>query len=870
MEARVAAGLMVLVALSVASVVLAASRVATRSAIARASDDLEDAQAAFYRLVDDRASVAAQQTRLIIALPIFRSVMVNPVVSRDVATLTQLADGYRNDVGAQFAIMTDPEGRPTAAPGWPAQTPFPPALQRTIADALAGGSRRELVAADGKLFLVTAEPAKFAEAELLGTVTFGFSLDDRVAKELAAVTRADVNLVSGRKLVGSSLNTRERQELAAVVSNGRFTDIRGVSRELRAFGGRNFVEGTFPLFRDHRAGDIGHLLLLQDWAPMQAFLDELRNALLLAGIGAFVITLVGGVVFSHSTTQPLMELASAARAIAAGDWKRKVKAVGSAEAITMATAFNDMTRSLREQAERLQSAYERFSTVTQSARDGIVSTDEAGSITFCNRSAEALFGYSETEVLKQPMTTLIAESDRASFTAALPVPNANDLTFGSVIEVTAVRKDGRQFPAEFSLAALHGSEGTTFTAVIRDVMDRKQAEDALRQRDEQLRQAQKMEAIGRLAGGVAHDFNNLLMAIHGYADLMVASFAEEDPRRSDAVEIVKAADRAAGLTRQLLAFSRRQVITQQAVALDQLVESMGNMLQRLIGPNIEIHTEIWPDLAPVLADSTQVEQILVNLVVNGRDAMPSGGTITIELRNIELDRIGIAAHPGLQPGDYVEMVVSDTGTGMDAETASRIFEPFFTTKEGTKGTGLGLATVYGIVQQNGGAIEVHSRLGHGTTFYIYLPRATDLGKPARAKPVLSGTPQSETVLLVEDDDGVRALIAGMLKKHGYTVLIASACDQALEIAARHRGRIHLLLTDIVMPGLNGRVLSERLAAARPDTRVLYMSGYSDDAILRHGVKKAAAYFIQKPFSMDALAQKVREALTGKSNVPVER
>jgi two-component system cell cycle sensor histidine kinase/response regulator CckA len=397
-------------------------------------------------------------------------------------------------------------------------------------------------------------------------------------------------------------------------------------------------------------------------------------------------------------------------------------------------------------------------------------------------------------------------------------------------------------------------------------MERKQSQDTLRQREEQLRQAQKMEAIGRLAGGVAHDFNNLLMAIHGYAEMLVQALAHGDERRSDAEKIVKAADRAAGLTRQLLAFSSREVITQQAVALDQLVHNMQNMLQRLIGPEIQIVTEVWPDLTPVLADTTQVEQILVNLVINARDAMPRGGKIAIELRNIELDKIGVVSHPGLQPGDYVEMSVSDTGSGMDAETRSRIFEPFFTTKESGKGTGLGLATVYGIVQQNNGAIEVQSRIGHGTTFYIYLPRATDLGKPAPMHAV-AASGGSETILLVEDDDRVRALVSNMLRKHGFTLLLASAGDQALEIAARHRGPIDLLLTDVLMPGLNGRMLSERLTASRPETRVLFMSGYSDDEILRLGVRKAAAHFIQKPFSVDALLHKIREMLALPGNIP---
>jgi hypothetical protein len=865
MEARVAAGILLLVTLSLSAVVLTATRVSTRSAVARAADNLDGARSAFYRLVDERAAFATQQTRLITELPLFRSMMINPVVAQDVATLTEMAESYRQSLNAQFAIVTSPDGRPSATPGWPHGHAIPASLQEAIRGAAAGESRRDIVPIDGKLILVTSEPAKFAEAEVLGTVTFGFPLDDRVAQQLAQITRADINLVSGNRLAGSSLSAAEQKDVVSLLAAGSLGSASGVSPGVRTLGEREFIEGTYPLFRD-RPTDGGHLVLLQDWAPTQSFLDELRASLLFAGVGGFVLALAGGLFFSHRTSQPLMDMAAAARDIAGGDWNRTVSARGSAEATTMANAFNDMTRSLRDQSERLTASYLRFSTVTQSARDAIISTDTQGNITFWNRSAEATFGYTEAEVLGRPITLLVAESDRDAYQAALPDPNADDLTFGHIIEVTGLRKDGGRFSSEFSLAALHGKEGTAFTAVVRDVMERKQSQDTLRQRDEQLRQAQKMEAIGRLAGGVAHDFNNLLMAIHGYAEMLIHNLAPGDERRADAEEIVKAADRAAGLTRQLLAFSSRQVITQQAVALDQLVENMQNMLQRVIGSDIHISTEIWPDLTPVLADTTQVEQILVNLVINARDAMPGGGKIAIELRNVEFDKIGVAAHPGLQPGDYVEMSFADTGTGMDSETLSRIFEPFFTTKESGKGTGLGLATVYGIVQQNNGAIEVHSRVGHGTTFYIYLPRATDLGKPA---PIVAANPAagSETILLVEDDDRVRALVANMLRKNGFKVLLASAGDQALEIAARHRGRIHLLLTDVLMPGLNGRMLSERLTATRPETRVLYMSGYSDDDILRLGVKKAAAHFIQKPFSVDALVHKIRETLNSPGNIP---
>jgi PAS domain S-box-containing protein len=857
-EARVVGGVIVLVGLSLTGVLLAATEVATRSAIQRSTVDLEDARSAFYRLVEDRARIAARQTRLIIALPVFRSMMVNPLVAQDVATLTETAENYRKDLGAQFCILTDPKGEPTAMPGWGRDQDMPDALKTAIRGAAAGQSRHDIISTGDSLFLVTSEPAVFADAEILGTVTFGFALDDRVADELAQVTHAEVNLISNTTLVGSSLPADEKNEIGEYFSGAQQSN--GIASEIRHVGHRRFVRGTFPLFRDRGSDDIGHLVLMQDWAPTQRFLDELQGSLVLAGIVAFGLSLGGGLIFSRRTSQPIMDMADAAKDIAEGDWDRQVPVRGSAEATIMATAFNEMTSSLRDHADRLKSAYHRFSTVTQSARDAIISIDAQGRVNFWNRSAEATFGYAESEIIGEPIIRLIAESDRESYKNALPTPGAADTKPGHVLEVTGIRKDQTMFPCEFSLAPLQGPEGTAFTAVVRDVTERKQAQEALRQRDEQLRQAQKMEAIGRLAGGVAHDFNNLLMAIQGYGEVLVQSLPATDERKSDAEEIVKAAERAAGLTRQLLAFSRRQVITQQALSLDQIVQSTQKMLQRLIGENVELKTEIWPDLSLVLADRTQVEQILMNLVVNARDAMPGGGQITISLRNIELDKLGVAAHPGLQPGDYVELAVGDTGSGIDPDTMSRIFEPFFTTKEGTKGTGLGLATVYGIVQQSNGAIEVQSTVGHGTTFLIYLPRATDYGKPAPPKPAATVTGPA-TILLVEDDDRVRALVSNMLKQNGYTVMLASQGDQALEIAARHHGRIHLLLTDVIMPGISGRVLAERLTVTRPDTRVLYMSGYSDDAILRHGVKSAGTHFLQKPFSHETLIEKVREALS---------
>ena len=415
-----------------------------------------------------------------------------------------------------------------------------------------------------------------------------------------------------------------KKEVASLLGAGSLGAATGISSDVRAIGGRKFIEGTFPLFRDCTT-DIGHLVLLQDWSPTQAFLDQLRSSLLFAGIGGFVLALAGGIFFSHRTSQPLMDMAAAARDIAGGDWSRTVPARGSAEATTMANAFNAMTRSLRDQSDRRTGAvpavfyghtirWRRHHLDRRARRHHILGPQR--------RSHVRLHGKRGARTADHYVDRRARSRD---IQVGAPGTEGKRPTLGHIIEVTGLRKDGKQFPSEFSLAALNLGEGTAFTAVVRDVLERQQSQDTLRQREEQLRQAQKMEAIGRLAGGVAHDFNNLLMAIHGYAEMLVQNLAYGDERRTDAEEIIKAAERAAGLTRQLLAFSSRQVITQQAVALDQLVQNMQNMLQRLIGADIQISTKTWPDLTPVLADTTQVEQILVNLVIYARDAMPRGG-----------------------------------------------------------------------------------------------------------------------------------------------------------------------------------------------------------------------------------------------------
>jgi len=380
----------------------------------------------------------------------------------------------------------------------------------------------------------------------------------------------------------------------------------------------------------------------------------------------------------------------------------------------------------------------------------------------------------------------------------------------------------------------------------------------------QLRQAQKMEAVGRLSGGIAHDFNNLLGVIIAYAEMAEESLDGKNhpvDLRHGVQQIKKASERAAALTRQLLAFSRQQVLQPKVIAMNSVVVNMEDMLRRLLGAHIELSTELEPELGQVWADENQIEQVIMNLAVNARDAMPRGGKLMIETANVELDEAYARLHESAKPGSYVMIAVSDTGVGMTTETLAHLFEPFFTTKERGKGTGLGLATVYGIVKQSGGYIWVYSEVGHGTTFKTYLPIADKASEeeavPAALRAPLAG---SETVLLVEDEESVRALCCSILKSHGYKVLEAESGRKGLDVAHRYGLPIHLLLTDVVMPEMGGTDLAARLEALRPGVRVLYMSGYTDDAVFRHGLLEKGQVFLQKPFTPESLARKVREAL----------
>lgn len=515
---------------------------------------------------------------------------------------------------------------------------------------------------------------------------------------------------------------------------------------------------------------------------------------------------------------------------------------------------HDVTERKRTEDElRVQRAY--FAELFESSPEAIVLLDENDRVLQANGEFTRMFGYTLDEAIGRPINELIAPADLRDEALAYTVNVARGNKVN--VEAVRVRKDGT--PIHVSILGTPikiPGEPTRVYGIYRDITQRVQLE-------EKFRQAQKMEAVGRLAGGVAHDFNNLLTAISGHAQILLEDLPADDPARADIEEISRAADRAADLTRQLLAFSRKQMLRSQVLDPNALIGEIQKMLRRLIGEDIELITRLAPDLGAVRADPGQLEQVIMNLAVNARDAMPTGGRLLIETRNVELGEDDARRLAPLQPGPHVVLIISDTGAGMDESTRERIFEPFFTTKEKGKGTGLGLSTVYGIVQQSGGHIWVYSEPGQGTTFKIYLPRVDARPEAAPAPSDADGAHNGrEVVLLVEDEDAVRSLARRILEKRGYTVLTARTGPEALRIAERHDGPIHLILTDVVMPEMSGRELAERIAPTRPDARTLFMSGYTEDDVLRRGVLNEGAAFLEKPFTPSALAQKVREVLDG--------
>jgi PAS domain S-box-containing protein len=513
-------------------------------------------------------------------------------------------------------------------------------------------------------------------------------------------------------------------------------------------------------------------------------------------------------------------------------------------------------RELREAQGRatLRATEASFATLVEHAPVGIYRSSPEGRFLSVNAAVVRMLGYeTAAEVLNLDMARDVY-ADAAERQRLVERDTYSDRQYDNV-EATWKRRDGRLLTVQLSVRAVRNAAGRVdyYETFVRDVTDQRRLQ-------QQVLQSQKMEAVGRLAGGVAHDFNNLLTVITSYSDLLLEDLAPGDAKRDDLEQVRKAADGAAALTRQLLAFSRQQVVEPRVVSLNTVVEGLQKILRRVIGEDIEVTIALAPDLGSVRADVGQLEQVLMNLVVNARDAMPTGGRLTVETANVEHDPEYARDREAAAVRRFAMLAVTDTGCGMDEATKARIFEPFFTTKETGKGTGLGLATVYGIVKQAGGFIWVYSEPGQGTSFKIYLPAVDATAERTTAAATTPAPRGTETVLLVEDAAAVRAVTKQMLERQGYTVLEAPDGEAGLRLAQRHRGVIHLLLTDVVMPRVGGRELAEQLTRLRPDVKVLYASGYTDDSVVRHGILESGTAYLQKPFSPESLTRKVRDVL----------
>lgn len=624
---------------------------------------------------------------------------------------------------------------------------------------------------------------------------------------------------------------------------------------------------------------VGTLYLESDLSRLYARMRRYQIVFMLTVAVTLVLALLAAARFQRPISQPLLDLVRTAKAVSgAGDYSIRAKLLNRDEFGVLVAEFNGMLEQIekrdqelclhREHLEEkvaartaeLRQTEEKYRGIFENAIVGIYQSRPDGRVISLNQAAASICGYDSPEQLLAEITDVARQLyvDPARREEMMRMLSREGVVRDFEYQIR--RRDGKKAWLLQNVRAVKNTRGEIelLEGMLHDITERKQLEA-------QLRQAQKMEAVGRLAGRVAHDFNNALGVIIGYGELLKANFPAENPMHRHAEQIVKAGQRAASLTRQLLAFSRKQTIQPVVLDLNSVVADIDKMLRRLIGEDIDLTLVRESKLKCVMADRGQVEQILMNLAVNARDAMPRGGKLIIETANVELGESDVEQHSFLKAGRYVCLNVTDTGCGMHKDVQAHIFEPFFTTKESGKGTGLGLSTVYGIVKQSEGYILVDSEAGKGTSFRIYLPQveaarqtSAAAGPPARTLP--QGT---ETILLVEDEDSFRGLARGCLQSRGYTVLEARDGASALQVAKDYAGPIHLLITDVIMPGISGRDLAEQLRPSRPEMKLLYMSGYTHDLVSEHGILDSTTVLLEKPFSIEALLTKVRDVLDDK-------
>ena len=690
-------------------------------------------------------------------------------------------------------------------------------------------------------FLIDASPVLTSSAggPAAGTLIMGRALDADEIVRLSEMTHTSIEI----ERIGSPAAEPDFLDAEAAVSPEAPTYLRPYSKDSL---------GAYQALPDIYGKPAGILrILLPRTIYEQGETNSLQFFLLLIAVGfafgAIILYLIERVVLSR-----MADLSdSITRVGTSGNLAARVPVSGKDEVAYLGTAVNGMLEDLeRVQTERHEERT-RLAVMIENMPAIVWATDADLRLTYHTGAALQTLEMRPEESLGKTLFQYFGTED-----ANFPAITAHRKALAG--ETLSFELDWRKRSFDCYVQPLRGPQGDLIgvIGVALDVTDRKRLTD-------QLRQSQKMQAVGELAGGVAHDFNNLLMVVKGHAQLLLDRMPNDSSMRNGVQQMEKAADRAASLTRQLLAFSRKQVLQPRVLDMNDVVAGMIKMFSRVIGENIEMAFVPGAKLGRTKADPGQIEQVLLNLVVNARDAMPNGGRLTIETGNVKLDRSYAAGHAAVEPGPYVMLTVTDTGCGMDAETQARIFEPFFTTKEAGKGTGLGLATVYGVVKQSGGYIWVYSEVGQGSTFKIYLPQvAEEVEAPVVDQQAPASTAGTETILFVEDEQSVRELVRDYLCGMGYEVLDASDGMDALEIALAHKSPIDILITDVVMPRLSGRDLAAKLSARWPSLKVLFISGYTDDTIVRHGVLEGGVAFLQKPFNLNALSEKIREILKG--------
>ncbi len=701
--------------------------------------------------------------------------------------------------------------------------------------------RGGIVKTPAGLMLVDASPitARGAKKGIAGTLILGRAIDAGEMTHLAEITHLPVEI----ELNGPSTNDPDFQRAASTIASGKSV--------LLLQDGENSL-AAYQALEDISGNPVALMRVLlprKIYQQGQTIVVQFLLLLLAAGFlfGAAMLFLLEHFVISRAAglSERITEIGST------GNMAARLQVSGKDELSHLGTAINRMLDDLeRSQIERDEERA-RVAIMVERMPAVLWTADTHLQVASAMGAGLVAVGLSAREAAGMSLADFFRTSD-----PKFPAITAHRKALAGESVAFETAWDARRFeahvqPLREADGSLHGVVGVAL-----DITERERLVD-------QLRQSQKMQAVGELAGGVAHDFNNLLMVVKGHAQLLADRLADSPSLRHNIEQVEKAADRAASLTRQLLAFSRKQVLQPRVLDMNDVVGGMIKMFSRVIGENIEMAFLPGGSLGRVKADPGQIEQVLLNLVVNARDAMPQGGRLTIETGNADLDGGYAMRHASAEPGSYVMLTVTDTGCGMNPETQERIFEPFFTTKGPGKGTGLGLATVYGVVKQSGGYIWVYSEVGRGTTFKIYLPRVMEEADRPVEDPKEKGAERGmETILFVEDEQSVRQLVAEYLRGTGYQVIEASDAEQALEFVGAHRGTIDILITDVVMPRLSGPELATQLGAKRPGMKVLYVSGYTDDTVFRHGVLEGGVAFLQKPFNLKSLGQKIREVLGG--------